>query len=186
MSVVESAREQLLSSGSWSVDPAHSTVEFRVKHMMIQTVHGRFRDFEGMIGAGDDPSVVGSIKVASLETLNDERDAHLRSPDFFDVERFPEIHFHAVGMQFNGDGRHFSLAGELTIKGVTRPITLHGELRAGAVDDEELGERVALAMRGQLDRSDYGLVWNRMLETGGVLVGDTVDLSLDVAAVRVV
>jgi polyisoprenoid-binding protein YceI len=184
MSVVESGRDQLLSNGSWSVDPAHSTVEFRVKHMMIQTVHGRFRDFAGSIAAGDDPSVVGSIKVASLETLNEERDAHLRSPHFFDVERFPEINFRAGGMQFNGDGRHFSLAGELTIKGVTRPITLHGELRGG-VADEELGERVELALRGQLHRSDYGLVWNRMLETGGVVVGDTVDLALDVAAVRV-
>jgi polyisoprenoid-binding protein YceI len=184
MSVIESAREQLLSNGSWSVDPAHSAIEFRVKHMMIQTVHGRFRDFEGAIVAGDDPSVVGSIKVASLETLNDERDAHLRSPDFFDVERFPEISFQGGGMQFNGDPSHFSLAGELTIKGVTRPITLHGDLRGG-IDDEDLGRRVALALRGQLDRSDYGLVWNRMLETGGVLVGDTVDLALDIAAVRV-
>jgi polyisoprenoid-binding protein YceI len=184
MSVVDSAREQLLSNGSWSVDPAHSTVECLVKHKMIQTVHGRFRDFEGMIGAGDDPSVVGSIKVASLETLNDERDAHLRSADFFDVERFPEISFHAVGMHFDRDGRHFALPSELTIKGVTRPILLDGELR-GSVSDDEYGERLALALRGQLDRSDYGLVWNRMLETGGVLVCDTVDLTLDVAAVRV-
>jgi polyisoprenoid-binding protein YceI len=184
MSVVESAREQLLSNGSWSVDPAHSTVEFRVKHMMIQTVHGRFRDFEGMIGAGDDPSVVGSIKVASLETLNDERDAHLRSSDFFDVERFPEISFNAAGMHFDSDGRHFALPGELTIKGVTRPILLDGELR-GSVSDDEYGERLALALRGQLDRSDYGLVWNRMLATGGVLVGDVIDLTLEVAAVRV-
>jgi polyisoprenoid-binding protein YceI len=184
MSIVESAREQLLSSGSWSVDPAHSTVEFRVKHMMIQTVHGRFRDFEGAIAAGDDPSVVGSIQVASLETLNDERDAHLRSPDFFDVERFPEIGFRAVEIYFDRDGRHFALPGELTIKGVTRPILLDGELR-GSISDDEYGERLALALRGQLDRSDYGLVWNRMLETGGVLVGETVDLALDVAAVRV-
>ena len=184
MSVVESAREQLLSSGLWSVDPAHSTVEFGVKHMMIQTVHGRFRDFEGTIVAGEDPSVAGSIKVVSLETLNDERDAHLRSPDFFDVEQFPEISFHSVGMHFDRDGRHFALPGELTIKGVARPILLSGELR-GSVSEDEYGERLALALRGQLDRSDYGLVWNRMLETGGVLVGDTVDLTLDVAAVRV-
>ena len=101
MSVVESAREQLLTSGLWSVDPAHSTVEFGVKHMMIQTVHGRFRDFEGTIVAGEDPSVAGSIKVVSLETLNDERDAHLRSSDFFDAEQFPEISFHSVGMHFD-------------------------------------------------------------------------------------
>src|SRR6266487_2801902 len=102
MSVVENAKGHLLSSGSWSVDPAHSTVEFRVKHMVIKTVAGRFREFEGSIVAGGEPSVDGTIGV------------------------------HAAGMQFNGDGRHFALSGELTIKGVTRPITLGGEL-AGAV-----------------------------------------------------
>jgi polyisoprenoid-binding protein YceI len=184
MSVVENGKEQLLSTGVWSVDPGHSTVAFGVEHMMIQTVRGRFRDFEGTIITGEDPAVDGSIRVASLETLNDERDAHLRSPDFFDVERFPEIVFHAVGMHFDRDGRHFALPGELTIRGITRPILLAGELRGSASDDEH-GERLALGLRAQLDRSDYGLVWNRMLETGGVLVGETVDLTLDIAAVRV-
>jgi polyisoprenoid-binding protein YceI len=184
MSVVENAKEQLLSSGAWSVDPAHSTIEFRVKHMMIQTVRGRFRDFDGAIVAGDEPTVHGSIRVASLETLQADRDAHLRSEDFFDAERYPEIAFQAAGMQFNGDDSHFALAGDLTIKGVTRPIALDGELHGLVVDDDGR-ERVALALRGQFDRADYGLVWNRVLETGGVLVGDTVDLVLDVAAVRV-
>ncbi len=184
MSVVENAKEQLLSSGAWSVDPAHSTIEFRVKHIMIQTVRGRFRDFEGAIVAGDQPSVSGSIKVASLETLHADRDAHLCSPDFFDAERYPEINFQADAMQFNGDDGHFVLPGHLTIKGVTRPVVLDGELH-GAVVDADGRERVALALRGQLDRAEYGLVWNRILETGGVLVGDTVDLVIDVAAVRV-
>ena len=183
MSVVENAKEQLLSSGSWFVDPAHSTVEFRVKHMVIQTVRGRFRDFDGAIVAGDEPSITGSIRVASLTTLQQARDAHLRSPDFFDVERFPEIAFHADRIQFNGDDIHLSLSGELTIKGVTRPIDLDGELH-GIVIGGDGRERIALALRGQLDRSDYGLVWNRTLETGNVLVGDTVELVLDVAAIR--
>ena len=183
MSVVENAREQLLSSGSWSVDPAHSTVEFRVKHMLIQTVRGRFRDFEGAIVAGDEPSVSGTIRVASLETLHEERDAHLRSPDFFDVERYPEIVFQGGGLQFNGDGEHVGLVGELTVKGVTRPIVLEGEL-GGAVGTDG-NERIALSLRGRLDRTDYGLVWNRMLETGNLVVGDSVDLLLDIAAVRV-
>ena len=179
MSVVENAREQLLSNGTWSVDPAHSAVEFRVKHMLIQTVKGRFRDFDGAIVAGPRPTVSGSIRVASLETPDEELDAHLRSPVFFDVERHPEISFEARGMRFNGDDASLALPGELTIKGVTRPVMLDGTVLAGD------GETIALALRGQLDRSDYGLVWNRMLETGGVLVGDTVDLVLDVAAVRV-
>jgi polyisoprenoid-binding protein YceI len=184
MSVVENAREQLLSSGSWSVDPVHSTIEFRVKHMVIQTVKGWFRDFDGAIVAGTEPTVSGSIRVASLDTLHDERDTHLRSPDFFDVERHPEISFEAHGMLFNGDDKGFALPGELTMKGITLPITLDGELH-GSVRAPDGVEAIALALRGQLDRSDYGLVWNRVLETGGVLVGDTVDLVLDVAALRV-
>jgi polyisoprenoid-binding protein YceI len=184
MSIVENAQEQLLSSGSWFVDPTHSTVEFRVKHLVIQTVSGRFRDFDGAIVAGSAPFISGSIRVASLDTLHEERDAHLRSSDFFDAARYPEISFSAAGMQFNGDARSFALSGELTIKGVTRPITLDGEF-VGAVLDNDGRERIALALCGQLDRSDYGLVWNRPLETGNVLVGNTVDLLLDVAAVRV-
>lgn len=183
MSLVENSTEQLLSSGWWSIDTAHSTIEFRVKHMMIQTVKGRFREFDGAIFTGDNPSVIGTINVESLETLHAERDAHLRSPDFFDIERYPEITFHAAEIDFDSDGNHFILPGELTIKGVTRPIVLEGEVRGSIVD----GDRrwVALSMRGQLDRSDYGLVWNRVLETGGVLVGETVELVLDVAALRV-
>jgi polyisoprenoid-binding protein YceI len=173
----------MLPSGRWSVDPAHSTIEFRVKHMVIQTVKGRFRDFDGAIVAGDEPSVSGSIRVASLETLHDQRDAHLRSPDFFDAERYPEIGFHASAIQFNGDDSHFAVTGELTIKEITRPIILDGELY-GSVIDADGRERIALALRGQLARSDYGLVWNRVLETGNVVVGETVDLSLDIAAVR--
>ena len=152
MAVVENAKEQLLSSGSWAVDPVHSAIEFRVKHMVIQTVKGRFRDFDGAIVTGAEPTVSGSIRVASLDTLHEERDAHLRSSDFFDVERHPEITFEASGLRFNGDDRHFSLPGELTIKGVTRPIVLDGELR-GSVAGDEYGQRLALALRGRLDRA---------------------------------
>ena len=101
----------------------------------------------------------------------------------FDAERYPEIDFRAAGIQFNGDDTHVALPGELTIKGVTRPIVLDGELLGSAIDGDGR-ERIAFALRGQLDRSDYGLVWNRVLETGNVVVGDTVDLILDVAAVR--
>ena len=180
MSVVENTKEQLLSSGSWSVDPAHSTIEFRVNYMVIQTVKGRVRDFDGAIVAGNEPS--GSIRLASLETLHEQRDAHLRSPDFFDAEQYPEIGLHARGMQFNGDDSHFALTGELTIKGIP-DRSLQGEL-GGSVIDADGRERIALALRGRLDCSDYGLVWNRVLETGNVVVGETVDLILDVATVR--
>lgn len=184
MSVVENARAQLLSSGTWSVDPVHSTIEFRVKHMVIETVAGRFRDFDGAIVTGDEPAFSGSIRVASLDTLHGERDAHLRSPDFFDVERHPEITFQARGVRFNGHDDRFDVAGDLTIKGITRPVMLDGKF-GGSTVDLDGRERIALALRGQLKRADYGLVWNRLLETGNLLVGDTVDLWLDVAAVCV-
>jgi polyisoprenoid-binding protein YceI len=180
MTLVENAKDKLLSRGTWLVDQEHSTLEFRVRHMMIQTVKGRFSDFDGVIVAGDEPSVHGTIKVASLETLSADRDAHLRSPDFFDVERFPEISFSAHALKFDEPDAHVSLAGELTIKDVTRPITLEGELH-GRISDNDRIRRVAFTLRGELDRSDYGLVWNHILDTGGVLVGDTVELTLDIA-----
>jgi polyisoprenoid-binding protein YceI len=184
MSVVENASEQLLSSGSWQVDPAHSAIEFRVKHMMIATVKGRFRDFDGAIVPGELPNVSGSIRVASLDTLDERRDEHLRSPDFFDVERYPEIEFQSSGIELNGGDGHFAVPGELTIKGVTRPVELDGEFRGAGLHPDG-SERIALELRGKLDRTDFGLTWNRLLETGGVLVGNTVELALDVSAIRV-
>jgi polyisoprenoid-binding protein YceI len=184
MSVVDHATQQLLlPTGLWSVDPAHSAIEFRVKHMVVQTVKGRFRNFDGAIVGGADPMVFGSIRVASLDTAHEERDAHLRSRDFFDVERYPEISFEASPVLFSGNGR-FALQGALTMKGVTRPIELDGELH-GAVIAPDGGEQLALSVRGQLDRSDYGLVWNRLLAAGNVLVGETVELVLDIAAIRI-
>ena len=184
MSVIESTKEQLTSNSTWSIDPAHSTIEFRVKHMVIQTVRGRFRDFEGTLVAGDEPSIVGRINAASLETMHEGRDEHLRSSDFFDVERFPEITFEAGRLEFDGDDDHFMLPGELTIKGVTRPITLDGEVVGGVIDGDG-SDRIALSLRGRIDRGEFGLVWNRLLETGSVVVADKVDLIVEVAAVRV-
>ena len=183
MSVTENTGAQLLAAGSWQVDPVHSVVEFRVRHMMIATVKGRFRDFDGAIGAGEVPSVAGTIRVASLETLDARRDEHLRSPDFFDAERFPEISFEASAIELNGDSERFLVPGELTIKDVTRPVLLDGLFHGAGVHPDG-GERIAFALRGELDRTDFGLVWNRALETGGMLVGNTVELALDISAVR--
>jgi polyisoprenoid-binding protein YceI len=183
MSITENPGAQMLATGAWQVDPVHSVVEFRVRHMMIATIKGRFRDFDGTIAGGEVPSVKGSIRVASLETLDAPRDEHLRSPEFFDVDRFPAMTFEASGIEFNGDGRRFLFPGELTIKDVTRPILLDGVFRGAALDPDG-SERIAFALRGELDRTDFGLVWNRTLETGGMLFGNGVELALDVAAVR--
>jgi polyisoprenoid-binding protein YceI len=184
MSVTENNGTQKLLSGPWQIDPVHTVVEFRVRHMMIATVKGRFRDFDGAIVPNEVPSVAGTIRVGSLETLDARRDEHLCSPEFFDVERYPEMTFESNEIRLNGDDRAFLVPGELTIKGVTRPIALDGEFR-GSVVHPDGGERVAFALRGELDRADFGLVWNQALETGGMFVGNTVELSLDVSAVRV-
>ena len=184
MSVAESTGTQKLLSAPWQVDPVHTVVEFRVRHLMIATVKGRFRDFDGAIVPKEVPTVAGTIRVGSLETLDAARDEHLRSSDFFDVERYPEITFESNEIRLNGDDRAFLVPGELTIKGVTRPIALDGEFR-GSVVQPDGGERVAFALRGELDRTDFGLVWNRALETGAMFVGNTIELALDVSAVRV-
>jgi polyisoprenoid-binding protein YceI len=184
MSVVEKASAQMLETGSWQVDPVHSVVEFRVRHMMIATVKGRFRDFDGAIVAGEVPSVAAAIRVASLETLDARRDEHLRSSDFFDVERFPEIIFTSNEIQFDGDESRFVVPGELTVRGLTRPVTLDGTFHGSGVHPDG-GEVAAFDLRGELDRTDFGLVWNRALETGRMLVGNRVELAVDVAAIRV-
>jgi polyisoprenoid-binding protein YceI len=174
--------EQELPRTLWRVDPDHSAVEFRVRHLMVESVKGRFLDFDGAIETGESPTLVGLIRVASLDTHHAERDAHLRSPDFFDAERHPEIVFASTNVELDDDGS-LAVAGDLTIKGVTRPVELAGTFLGGAIDLDGR-ERIGFQLRGELERDDFGLTWNRLLETGGVLVGNTVELALDVAAVR--
>jgi len=172
----------LAADGTWFVDPEHSSVEFRVKHLMIESVRGRFLEYTGTVETGEEPRIAGTIRSASLETHHPERDEHLRSPDFFDVERHPEIAFASTSLELGGDGT-LALAGNLTIKGITRPIELTGAY-SGCGIDLDGHERIGFELRGELDRLDYGLTWNRMLEAGGILVGNAVEVTLDVAAVR--
>jgi len=183
MAVVENAKEQLLSSGSWAVDPVHSAIEFRVKHMVIQTVKGRFRDFEGAIVTGAEPTISGSIRVASLDTLHEERDAHLRSRDFFDVERHPEISFVASGLQFNGDERRFSLPGELTIKGITQPVALAGTI-SGPVEHADNSDRIGLTLATIIHRTQFRLNWKMPLPNGKQALANDVTLTAELYLAR--
>ncbi|MQA00067.1 MAG: hypothetical protein GEU80_12200 [Dehalococcoidia bacterium] len=165
---------------TWNLDRAHTEVGFSVRHMMVSTVRGRFTDFEANVHIDEehpDASRVGAvIQAASLDTGAEDRDAHLRSPDFFDVEQYPEIRFESTRVTQPKDGR-VSVEGNLTIKDVTRPVTLQGEFHGPATSP--WGQRaVGFELTAELDREAFGLTWNQALEAGGVLVGKTVKLQI--------
>ncbi len=173
----------LAPAGVWDVDPSHSNVEFVVRHMFTK-MRGRFGEFSGTIELGEtleDSKAEGSIAAAGIDTSNADRDAHLRSPDFFDVETYPSLSFRSTGVRPAGDG--LVVDGELTIKGVTRPVVLDVEFTGWAADPFG-GERAGFSARTEIDREDYGLTWNVALETGGVLVGRKIKIELEIEAVR--
>ncbi len=168
---------------TWTIDPNHSTVGFAVKHMMFATVRGRFNDVAGTIRFDPDhierSSVDVTIQTASVDTGIGPRDADLRSANFFDVERFPTMSFHSTSVE--GDGERFTVHGQLTIKGTTRPIALAAEYQGRGANPA--GAEVAgFAATGKLNRRDFGLTWNQALESGGVLVGDDIKLNLEIEA----
>jgi polyisoprenoid-binding protein YceI len=168
------------------MDPSHTSVEFSVRHMMITTVKGRFGSFQATLrGTLDDPLSAyaeGTIDVASIDTQNEDRDTHLRSADFFDVEHYPTMHYVSRSVRRVRDDE-FEVDGDLTIRDVTRPITLRVTLE-GHLRDPWGNERVGLTAEGRIKRSDFGLKWNMALETGGVLVGEDVRISIQLEAVR--
>lgn len=172
-------------AGTWTVDPAHSTVGFSVRHLVISTVRGDFTKFSGKVQLDDGDlirsAVEANIDVASLDTRVADRDAHLRSPDFFDAAKYPSITFRSTSVVKAGPDR-LLVTGDLTMHGVTKPVTLevsvspevkgmYGELRRG------------FSARGKLDRRDFGLTWNKAIEAGPA-VGDEVTLALDVEALK--
>ena len=172
--------------GTWTIDPAHSHVEFAVRHMMITTVKGRFGVVHGGVRIDDaDPSKGEAeieIDADSIDTREAQRDAHLKSADFFDVEKFPKLTFKSSRIS-DVKGDNFKLHGDLTIHGVTRPVTLDVTAE-GRGKDPWGGERAGFTARTQIKRSDYGLTYNQALETGGFLVGDDIKISLDVELVK--
>lgn len=176
---------QLPPVGRWMIDPAHSDVQFVARHMMISKVRGRFREFEGWLDIAERPedsSVEVVIQAASIDTGDSQRDAHLRSPDFLDVEQFPEIRFRSTSVRPAGDDDRYEVVGDLTIRGVTRPVTLDVEFEGIAVDPWG-GTRAGFVASGEINREDFDVTWNQALETGGFLVGKGVRVELDVEAV---
>ena len=172
-------------TGAWSVDPAHSKVGFAVKHMGIATVRGEFTDFEGVMEIGDDLSTAkirGTVKAASIDTNEPQRDAHLRSADFFDADAYPEIAFESTRIEAIDDDT-FRITGDLTMNGVTNEIVLTAEVNG--VDVDPYGnEKVGLEVTGQLNRGDYGMTFNQALGSGNMLVADKVRLALDISAAK--
>jgi len=166
---------------AWKLDPSHTIAEFSAKHLMITTVKGRITDIEGTIYTDEkdlnNSSVEATLKAVSLDTRTDQRDQHLRSADFLDVEKFPEIRFRSTRIQ--GDKQSFKLTGDLTIRDVTKPITLDVEFE-GQTKDPWGGERVGFSATGKIDRREFGLTWNQALEAGGVVVGNDIKISLEV------
>lgn len=171
---------------TWTVDPTHAEVGFAVKHLMISTVRGRFGAVEGKVVFNEaDPSrstIDVSVDIASIDTRQEMRDNHLRSADFFDAENHPKMHF--VSKKVVGDiNDDFKVIGDLTIRGTTREVTLDVSL-TGRGNDPWGNERMGIEAKGKVSRSEFGLHWNQALETGGVVVGDEVKISIDVELIK--
>jgi len=171
---------------TWKFDPAHTTVEFVAKHMMITNVKGRFKSFAGEIAVdGEDPEtaiVNVTFETASVDTGHDQRDGHLRSPDFFDVTNFPSITFKSTKVEKLGADR-FKVAGDLTVRNVTRPVELDTHVD-GKIKDMQGKQRYAFSAATSFNRKDYGLNWNVALEAGGWLVGEQVKINIDAEIVE--
>jgi polyisoprenoid-binding protein YceI len=170
---------------TWSLDTTHSAAEFAVKHLMISTVKGHFKSFTGTGETNSDgtlKSATLTIDAASLDTNVEARDNHLRSADFFDVEKFPKITFRSTKIEQKGTD--ITITGDLTMHGETKPVTLKGEITA-TVTDPWGNPRMALAVNAKINRKDWGLKWNQVLEAGGWAVGEEVKLSVEFEAVAV-
>jgi polyisoprenoid-binding protein YceI len=174
------------AQSSWEIDPAHSNVQFGVRHMMISTVHGKFTKFTAT-ATGDEKDaahagVQASIDAASIDTGDEKRDAHLKTADFFDAEKFPTITFKSTKVEAAGD-RRFKLHGDLTMHGVTKPVVLDVEATPevkGMRGETRAGARATT----KINRKDFGISWSKSMDGGGVVVGDEVEVTIDVEAVK--
>jgi polyisoprenoid-binding protein YceI len=171
--------------GTWKLEPTHSEITFTVRHLAISKVRGKFEDFDVTIVTAEDPkdtTIEASIDVSSVNTGQEARDNHLRSSDFFLVEEHPHMIFSATGAGLTFDGDDFTLVGELTLRGVTQPVTLKGEL-GGVIDDPYGNVRAGASASTKINRQDFGVSWNAALEAGGFTLGDEVTINLDLQVV---
>jgi polyisoprenoid-binding protein YceI len=175
-----------MSKSKWILDPAHSSIDFSVKHMMIARVKGAFQAFEAEIEADPEDLTTAQIRftidASSVDTRNHDRDEHLRSADFFDVEKYPNLTFTATEIISKGEGE-YEVTGDMTIRGVTRKETFSVNFE-GTGKDPWGNEKAGFSGSGKINRSEYELTWNSVLETGGVLVGDEIKISFEVQATK--
>ena len=183
--MISTVKSTLVPAGTWTVDPAHSTVGFAVKHLGIATVRGKFDDFEGTLEIGENDEAArafGRVTAVSVNTHDSGRDEHLRSADFFGVEQNPELRFEStVIAQIDEDT--YDITGNLTMNGITRPVKLQAEVEGTELDPWG-NERVGLEVRGQLNRGDWDMTFNQALGSGNLLVGEKVRLELDISAIK--
>jgi polyisoprenoid-binding protein YceI len=170
-----------LALDTYKVDPAHSSVNFSIDHMVVNTVHGRFRQFEGTITVDPDnnnalTAASGTIQAKSIDTDIERRDDHLRSPDFFDAEKFPTITFESS--EVKKDGNNMVLAGKFTMHGVTKDVSLPFTVK-GPIKSPMGGMVMGLEINAKINRKDYGLTWNKAIEAGGLMVGDEVTIRIN-------
>ena len=169
----------------WNVDPEHSTIEFRVTHMVVSKTTGRFMDYAGFIDmdaeAGTVKAIEATIKSGSVNTNHEKRDAHLRNADFLDVEHYPTITFKMKSYKKTAES--YTAVGDLTLHGVTKELTLVGQYN-GATKDPWGNTRAGFSADGKLNRKDFGMVWNKRLDNGGLVVGDEVQIRLDIECIK--
>ena len=174
-----------VSTTTWKLDATHTTIEFSARHMMFTTVKGRLADVDGTVtvnGATPDAAAVDvTIKAASIDTRTEQRDQHLRSADFLDVENFPDVTFKST--KISGAKEHFTMTGDLTIRGTTKSVALDVSYE-GTGKDPWGGERMGFSAAGKIDRREFGLTWNQALEAGGVLVSNEIKILIDAQLVR--
>ena len=181
MSIVADRTASVIPTGTWAIDPVWSSLEFEVRKIGLIPIKGRVPGFSGTIQGGDAPTIEGTVQTASITTFDETRDAHLQSPDFFDAERYPELHFESTAVEIQAG--QLVVTGDLTIMGTTRPVELRGAyLGAGA--DPYGNDRIGLELEGTVDRTEFGLNWNAPLPGGGFLLPNEVALKAVFTGVR--
>lgn len=181
MSIVVEQAVEVVPTGTWEIDPVWSSLEFEVRKLGLMPIKGRALGFRGTVVGGSEPSLEGSVETSSLTTFEETRDGHLLSPDFFDAPRYPELRF--TSSAFEIEGNELVVRGDLTIKGITKPVELRGSA-TGPAFDATGSERIGLELAGRIDRTAFGLTWNAPLPRGGLLLPNDVVLRGTFAAVR--